>query len=360
MPEQTLEKMALEDALAAIRPVDTADTARAWKRWDSIAKPLRSLGLLEEAVVRLAGMRRGCAVSAERPCVVVMCADNGVVDEGVTQTDREVTAIVTENFTKGTTSMCAMARVAGAHVVPVDVGVYRDVAAKGLLVRKVAYGTKNMAKEPAMTREQAVQAIETGIDVVRMLAAQGYDVFATGEMGIGNTTTSSAITAVLLGASVQDVTGRGAGLSSEGLRRKVDAIERAIAVNCPNPDDVLDVLAKVGGFDVAGLVGVYLGGALCGVPVLLDGFISSVAALCAVRLCPAAADYMLASHVSNEPAGGLLLHALGLKPFLTCGMCLGEGSGAVAAMPILKMACHVYNEMSTFGETEIEEYKPLA
>lgn len=351
--------MTLTETLAAIRPVHAADIESAWKRWDSIAKPLRSLGLLEEAVVKLSAMRRGNNVNAERPCVIVMCADNGVVDEGVTQTDREVTAVVTENFTTGATSVCVMARVAGARVVPVDVGVYRDVNAPGLLVRKVAYGTRNMTKEPAMTRAQAVQAIETGINVTRSLAKEGYDIFATGEMGIGNTTTSSAITSVLLQKSAAEVTGRGAGLSSEGLRRKVDAIERAIALNRPNKDDVLDVLSKVGGLDIAGLVGVYLGGALCGLPVVADGFISCVAALCAVRLCPAAAGYILASHVSNEPAGAMLLNALELHPFLTCGMCLGEGTGAVAALPVLKMACHVFNEMSTFGEIQIEEYQPL-
>ena len=351
--------MTLQEAVLAIEPAPEQEARRAWARWDSIAKPLRSLGLLEEAVVKLAAMKRGQAVEITKPCVVAMCADNGVVDEGVTQTDQEVTAVVAENFTKGTTSVCSMARVAGARVVPVDIGVYRDVNAPGLWVRKVAYGTKNMVTQPAMTREQVIKAIEVGIDVTRELAEEGYDLFATGEMGIGNTTTSSAVTAVLLSKSPAEVTGRGAGLSGEGLRRKISAIERAIAQNHPDPEDVLDVLSKVGGLDIAGLVGVYLGGAVLRLPVLLDGFISSVAALCAARLCPASADYMLPSHASNEPAGRLLLDTLGMKPFLTCGMCLGEGTGAVAAIPILQMACHVYKEMSTFEEIQIEEYQPL-
>lgn len=351
--------MTLEETLLQITPPDAAAMEQAWRRWDSIAKPLRSLGLLEGAVVKLAGMKRGKNIEIQNPCVIVMCADNGVVAEGVTQAAQEVTAVVTENFTTGATSVCRMAQVAGAAVVPVDIGVARDISASGLVVKKVAYGTKNMVNGPAMTREQAVQAIEVGINTTAELAARGYDLFATGEMGIGNTTTSSAVTAVLLRKSVSDVTGRGAGLTSEGVKRKIAVIRQAISVNRPDPNDVLDTVAKVGGFDIAGLIGVFLGGAALRLPVVVDGFISAVAALCAVRLCPAAAGYLLPSHTSNEPAGGLLLQELGLEPFLSCGMCLGEGTGAVAALPILKMACKVYNDMSTFSEIEIEEYKPL-
>ncbi|WP_312640833.1 nicotinate-nucleotide--dimethylbenzimidazole phosphoribosyltransferase [Hydrogenoanaerobacterium sp.] len=351
--------MTLKEALSQIQPTDQTAQMLAQRRWNSIAKPLQSLGLLEDTVTMLAGMKHGRNVKITKPCVVVMCADNGVVAEGVTQTSQEVTAVVTKNFTTGATSVCRMAQVAGAKVVPVDIGVARDVDAQGLLVKKIAYGTKNMALEPAMTREQAVAAIEVGINTVIQLAEQGFDLFATGEMGIGNTTTSSAVTAVLLHKSVSDVTGRGAGLSSEGVKRKIAVIRRAIATNNPDPDDVLDTVSKVGGFDIAGLIGVFLGGAVMQLPVLIDGFISSVAALCAIRLCPHAAGYMLPSHVSNEPAGKLLMHELNLQPFLTCNMCLGEGTGAVAAIPILNMACQVYNDMSTFSEIEIEDYQPL-
>lgn len=351
--------MTFEEALYQIQPADHTAAQQAQQRWNSIAKPLQSLGLLEDAVISLAAMKRGKNIEIAKPCVVVMCADNGVVAEGVTQTSQEVTAVVTKNFTTGATSVCSMAQVAGAKVVPVDIGVSRDVDADGLIVKKIAYGTRNMAVEPAMTREQAVAAIEVGINTVIELAQQGYDLFATGEMGIGNTTTSSAITAVLLHKSVSEVTGRGAGLSGEGLKRKIAAIRRAITVNHPNPDDVLDTVSKVGGFDIAGLIGVFLGGAVMQLPVLIDGFISAVAALCTVRLCPDASGYMLASHVSNEPAGKLLMEELNLHPFLTCRMCLGEGTGAVAAMPILSMACRVYNDMSTFSEIEIEDYQPL-
>lgn len=210
-----------------------------------------------------------------------------------------------------------------------------------------------------MTREQAVRGILTGVQIAEELKAQGYEVLATGEMGIGNTTSSSAMAAVLLHKEAEEVTGRGAGLSSDGLSRKISAIRQAIRLHRPDPEDGVDVLAKVGGFDIAGMVGVFLGGARCGMPVVIDGFISGVAALCAVRLCPAAADYMVASHVSKEPAAQMLLEALGKEPFLTCDMCLGEGSGAVMLFPLLDMAAAVYNSMSTFEENAIENYQPL-
>ena len=216
-----------------------------------------------------------------------------------------------------------------------------------------------MTQGPAMSREEAVQAILAGVEIARELYGQGVKLLATGEMGIGNTTTSSALAAVLLDRPVEDMTGRGAGLSSEGLQRKIRAIETAIQVNQPDPGDVLDVLHKVGGLDIAGLAGVFLGGALCHTPVLVDGFISSVAALVAARLCPDCRDYMLGSHASEEPASQLVLAELGLRPFLYAGMRLGEGTGAVAVMPLLDMGLAVYREMTTFEDTNIEAYQPL-
>ena len=216
-----------------------------------------------------------------------------------------------------------------------------------------------MAKEPAMTREQAVAAIEVGIAKAEELHAQGYEILATGEMGIGNTTTSSAMTAVYLGLDVETVTGRGAGLSSHGLQRKIHAIKQAIAVNQPDPEDPLDVLAKVGGLDIAGMCGLFLGGAAQQMPVVMDGFISQVAALTAVKLVPECADYILASHVSEEPGANILLKTLEKDAFLTCGMRLGEGSGAVALFPILDFASDIYHKMSTFVQADIVEYQPL-
>ena len=224
---------------------------------------------------------------------------------------------------------------------------------------KVAYGTKNMAKGPAMTREEAVRALETGIAVAEEKIAAGYQLMATGEMGIGNTTTSSAMAAVFLNQPVPELTGRGAGLSSEGLARKIAAIEKAIAINQPDPSDPIDVLAKVGGFDIAGMAGVFLAGAAHGVPVVMDGFISCVAALLAARIAPFAKDYMIASHVSKEPAAHLLLAELGKEAFLHCDMCLGEGPGAIMLFPILDQANAVYRGMATFDEAQIETYVPL-
>lgn len=349
----------LEETLAAIVPADRAAMDAAWQRWDSIAKPLRSLGLLEEAVVRIAGMTGTPAVKLGRRAVIAMCADNGVVAQGVTQTGQEVTAIVTENMSTGDTSVCRMAAAAGAEVIPVDIGVARPVAGERIRQCNVRRGTADMTQGPAMTREEAVQAVETGIELVRELKGKGYGLIGTGEMGIGNTTTSSALASVFLNRPPEQVTGRGAGLSSAGLERKIKAIETAIQVNKPDPADPLDVLSKVGGLDLAGLCGVFLGGAACRIPVLVDGFISSAAALTAARLCPDAVDYMLGSHASNEPAGRMVLEELGLKPFLYANMCLGEGTGAAAVMPLLDMALAVYDGMTTFADEQIEAYQPL-
>jgi nicotinate-nucleotide--dimethylbenzimidazole phosphoribosyltransferase len=229
-----------------------------------------------------------------------------------------------------------------------------------LLNRRVAAGTADISEGPAMSRAQALQAVETGIQLAADAKADGCKILLTGEMGIGNTTTSAAMAAVLLGADPAQVTGRGAGLSSEGLRRKTAVVRRAIEVNRPDAADPLGVLAALGGFDIAGLCGVFIGGAAHRLPVLCDGLISTVAALCAVRLFPAAGNAMLASHVSAEPAGRMLLDALGLAPLICAGMYLGEGSGAVAALPLLDMAYAVYDGMRTFEEIEIESYLPLA
>ena len=350
--------MTLEGLLCEIPAVDRAAMEQAVGRWDAIAKPLRSLGLLEDVVVRMAGIQRTSRVRIGKKAVVVMCADNGVVAEGVTQTGQEITAIVAENMTTGNTCVCRMSAAAGADVIPVDMGCCRPLNENVLDRRVRPGGTANMTKGPAMSREECVQAILTGVELAKELKDKGYGLIATGEMGIGNTTTSSALVSVLLGQPPAAVTGRGAGLSSKGLERKIAAIEKAIAVNRPDACDPVDVLHKVGGLDIAGLVGVFLGCARYGVPVLVDGFISAAAALTAVRLCPKVSDYLIASHVSKEPAGQLVLDALGLKPFLRAELCLGEGSGAVAVMPLIEMGLAVYSGMTTFEETSIEAYTP--
>lgn len=349
--------MTLEETMQKIRPVDAAAMAAAKQHWDGLGKPLGSLGRLEKALIQIAGIQRTGDVHIDRKALVIMCADNGVVEEGVTQCGQEVTATVAENFLDEKSCVAIMCRRAGTKICPVDIGMAVDTPR--VEKRKIAYGTKNMAKEPAMTREQAIAAIEVGIAKAEELHAQGYEILATGEMGIGNTTTSSAMTAVYLGLDVETVTGRGAGLSSHGLQRKIHAIKQAIAVNQPDPEDPLDVLAKVGGLDIAGMCGLFLGGAAQQMPVVMDGFISQVAALTAVRLVPECADYILASHVSEEPGANILLKALEKDAFLTCGMRLGEGSGAVALFPILDFASDIYHKMSTFVQADIVEYQPL-
>ena len=349
----------MKDYISRIRPADEGSMEQAAARWKTVGKPLFSLGKLEDAVIQMAGIRGKADFRFEKKGLVIFCADNGVVEENVTQTGQEVTAIVAENFTKRAASVCLMAETAGVDLFPIDIGVARDIPAVTRKEYKVRYGTDNLAKGPAMTREEAVQAIGVGIRIVRELAEKGYDIIATGEMGIGNTTTSSALVSVLLDCPPAQVTGRGAGLSREGIQRKVKVIERAINLNRPQKEDVLDVISKVGGLDIAGMTGAFLGGGIYHLPVVIDGFISSAAALCAARLAPAARDYMLPSHQSGEPAGGIVLEALGLSPFLQCNMSLGEGSGAVAVMPLLDMGWKVYREMSTFEEIQVKAYEEL-
>ena len=326
--------------------------AAASARWDDVAKPVGSLGELENMLTAIAGIQRTPAVRLKPRAVLVFCGDNGVTAQGVAMTPPDITAVMTEFIARHRSSVCAMADCAGARVFPVDMGMFRraDVPEGTLLDRRIGPGTADFTKGPAMTRAQAEAAVETGMELVRDRAREGYQLLATGEMGIGNTTTSSAMAAVFLRRDPGEMTGPGVGHDSAGLMRKVEAIRKGIAVNKPDPTDGLDVLHKLGGFDIAGMAGAFLGGALYGIPVLIDGFISSVAALTAVRLCPNAAPYMLATHVSAEPAAALVLEALGKNPVLHAKMRLGEGTGAVAAMPLLDMAEAVYTRVMTYGD----------
>ena len=347
----------LIEKFKTIKPVEKSYEEQAKRRWKTVAKPLFSLGKLEDAVIRMAGIRREADFEIKKKGLLIFCADNGVVSEGVTQTGQEVTAVVAENFLEGTTTCCVMCRQCGAELFPVDVGMVTDTKVRTDL--KVAYGTRNMTREPAMTRDQAIRGIEAGIAMAEELKEKGYQVLATGEMGIGNTTTSSAVAAVLLGKPVEDMTGRGAGLTSEGLVRKINAIKKAIALNNPDRSDAIDVLAKVGGLDIAGMAGVFIGGAALGMPVVMDGFISCVSALIAIKICPQVSDHILASHVSKEPAAQLILKELGKEAIIHAGMCLGEGTGAVALFPMMDLSCAVYNSMSTFGDINVEQYEEL-
>ncbi|MDR3310748.1 MAG: nicotinate-nucleotide--dimethylbenzimidazole phosphoribosyltransferase [Oscillospiraceae bacterium] len=328
-------------------------------KWDAVAKPLGSLGLLEDAVAQIAALRGDPDVRLRRRAALVLCADNGIVAEGVTQTDASVTMAVARNLTKKQTSVCIMARAANCEVFPVDMGMLTEPDFDGMLSYRLGGGTANFTRGAAMTRETAERGVAYGIELAGDMRSRGFDILATGEMGIGNTTTSSAVCSVLLDVPPETVTGRGSGLSDEGLARKIAAVKRGIATNRPNLGDTVGALAAVGGFDLAGMAGIFIGGARCGVPVLVDGFISAVAALIAVRLCPRARSAVMASHVSAEPAGSLVLDALGLKPLITAGMRLGEGTGAVAALPLLDLALAVYCGGSSFEDIGVEAYTPI-
>ncbi len=314
------------------------------------------LGLLEDAVIQIAGITGSPDIVLGRRGCITMCADNGIVAEGVAQSDASVTTLVAGNIARGYGSVCRMASVANADVTAVDIGMVTP--ADGVLDRRIAAGTANMTQGPAMTRKQAIRALCIGIELVADFKSRGYQILATGEMGIGNTSTSSALVAAFLGISAAEATGRGAGLSDEGLHRKIDAIERALAVNHPDPSDALDVLSKVGGFDIAGMAGIFLGGAIHRVPILIDGFVSAAAALVAAQLRPESTCAMIATHISAEPASRLVLNALGVRPLICADMRLGEGTGAVCALPLLDMALAVYNEMVTFDDIALEAYIP--
>lgn len=352
--------MKLEEYIGQIRPFNQKAADAAWDWWDSLCKPLRGMGMLEEMIVQLAGIYGTEKIDSLNPVVVIMGADNGVVAEGVSQTGSEVTAQVLENMGDRISSVCIMSRVEGLEVIPVNIGMFTDGKHPRIWNRPVRYGTGNIAKEPAMTREEADRAIVTGIEVVKELCGQGYRMIITGEMGIGNTTPSSAIASVLLSKDPAEVTGRGAGLSSQALEHKIEVIRQAIAVNQPDKDDILDVVSKVGSLDIAGMIGCYIGGAVMGVPVLIDGFISSIAAYCAAKLSPACRPYMVATHCSAEPAGQMMLDALGMKAPIQAGMHLGEGTGAVTAYSLYKYALALYNGLPSFKEAKVEQYQHLA
>lgn len=350
----------LDEILETIHPIDQAMCNAARVKWDEVGKPLRSLGKLEDMVIRLAGVTGELTPKVDKKAVLIFCADNGVVEEGVTQTGSEVTAIVSENFTKGIATINSFARVAGAKTIPIDIGINRDMShVKGMVHKKVALGTANMAKGPAMTREQCEQAILVGIDMVRKCKEEGYNLFVTGEMGIGNTSTSSAMLSVLTGVSVSEVTGKGAGLSTDGIMHKIKVLEQAIEVNKPNKDDIMDVMCKLGGFDICGIAGAFLGGAIYHVPVLIDGFISAIGAICAVKLAPDCKDYIFASHCSAEPAGKLALSVIGKEAYIHAGMCLGEGTGGLIGAKLFDFALAAYNEVADFEHADFGHYELL-
>jgi len=325
--------------------------------WDSIAKPLESLGRLETLVAKL-----GAAQNKEHPAVgksalFVLCADNGIVEEGVSQSAQAVTRVCAENIAAGKTTVGIMAAQTDTEIIAVDMGIACSESILGVLCRKIRPGTRNFAKEPAMTKEEVEQAVQTGVSLVEECQKRGVDVICIGEMGIGNTTTSAAVAASLLKYPAKTVVGRGAGLSEAGLARKKEVVQNAIDSYGLYDASAFDVLRSVGGYDIAGMVGVYEGARRYGVPVILDGAISLVAALVAERMNPGVMRYLLPSHKSREPLSALVCDALGIEPVLDANMALGEGTGALLMLGVLKTAVAVYEKSLRFSESGVAQYK---
>ncbi|MGN0998908.1 MAG: nicotinate-nucleotide--dimethylbenzimidazole phosphoribosyltransferase [Faecousia sp.] len=344
--------MILGEYIESVRPLDEAAMAAAADRQAQLAKPPGSLGRLEELSIQMAGITGQVGNKIEKKHLLVFAADNGVVAEGVSSAPQSVTLMQTVNLTRAKTGASTLCKHFGCEITVCDVGVNAEIKEPKVLNRKIAYGTQNIALGPAMTRQQAVKAIQTGAELAANTRA---DVLGVGEMGIGNTTTSSAVLAVLLGASVEEVTGRGGGITDDSFRKKKAVIRRAIEINRPNPGDAVDVLSKVGGFDLAAMCGAFIGGAMTHRPVVIDGFISTVAALCACRLCPNVRQYLIPSHASFEIGYKLAMDAMQLKPLFLLEMRLGEGSGCPLAFQVLDAACAVINDMATFDEAGIDD-----
>ena len=342
----------LDALVRAVAPLDRGAMTAAEAYHARLAKPPGSLGRLEEISIQLAGITGRVHNALNKKQLLVFAADNGVVAEGVSSAPQSVTKQQTINLMRGKTGAAVLAKHFGCGLTVCDVGVNADIYESTVLNRKIAYGTQNICTGPAMTREQTLQAILTGAEIARTVDA---DVIGVGEMGIGNTTTSSAVLAVLLGADVEAVTGRGGGITEESFRKKKAVIRTAIEVNRPDRDDVVGVLSKVGGFDLAAMCGAFLGAAAARRPAVIDGLISAAAALCAVRLCPNVRGYLVPSHASFEIGYRLAMEAMDLRPLFDLGMRLGEGSGCPLAFQVLDAACAVINDMATFDEAGIND-----
>ena len=349
--------MQLEEIIKQIQPLDKAAMQSALERQNMLTKPQGSLGRLEELSIQLAGMMANPLPSVERKAVIVMAGDHGVALDGVSAYPPEVTPQMVLNFLHGGAAINVLTRQANARVVVVDMGVASEIedASGKLIRRRVGSGTANLAKGPAMTRAQAEESIQSGIEIAEAEIAQGVDILATGDMGIGNTTPSAAIAACILGHAPAEIVGRGTGVDESGLARKIHAVVSGLKINKPNPADGIDVLAKVGGFEIGGLAGVILAAAANRKPVVVDGFISTAAAMIAVALAPAARGYMISAHVSQERGHKLMLQWLGLKPLLDLNMRLGEGTGAALAFHLLEASTRILREMATFAEAGVSD-----
>jgi len=349
--------MKFQEIIGQIQTFDRAAMQAVQERQNMLTKPQGSLGRLEELSIQLAGMMSNPLPSVDRKTVIVMAGDHGVAQDGVSAYPPEVTAQMVLNFLRGGAAINVLAKQANARVVVVDMGVASEIedASGKLIRRKVGPGTANLAKGPAMTRAQAEESIQIGIDIVEAEIARGVDIVAMGDMGIGNTTPSAAIASCILGHAPEEIVGRGTGVDEEGLARKIRTVAAGLKLNKPTPANGIDVLEKVGGFEIGGLVGVILGAAINRKPVVVDGFISTAAAMIAATIEPASRIYMISSHVSRERGHGMMLKWLGLKPLLDLNMRLGEGTGAALAFHLIEASTRTLREMATFGEAGVSE-----
>lgn len=348
--------MALEQTITRIGPLDEAAMAAARTRQDNLTKPRGSLGRLEALSIHMAGITGQAQPRIEHKVIITMAGDHGVVAEGVNAYPQEVTAQMVYNFLRGGAGINVLARHVGARVVVVDMGVATTLRPHhDLVIKKIAPGTHNIARGAAMTRQQAIQSIEAGIAVVEAEITRGLDIVGVGEMGIGNSTPAAAIVATFTGRSAAEVVGRGSGVDEAGLARKIIAVQRALSVNRPDPFDGLDVLAKLGGFEIGGMAGVMLGAAAHRRPVVVDGFISTAAAMIAVAIAPQVRSYLIAAHRSQEPGHQVMLAWLGLVPLMDLDMRLGEGTGAALGISLVEAACKILNEMATFAEAGVSD-----
>ena len=345
----------IRETIDQIEPLDKNAMALAKERQDILTKPKESLGILEDLSIKVAGITGNPVPKIRDKVIITMAGDHGVVEEGVSAYPQEVTTQMVYNFIKGGAGINVLARHVGARVVVVDMGVAADVEHQELMNKKVDYGTNNITKGPAMRREQAVRSIEAGIEVFEDELRKSLDIVGTGDMGIGNTTPSSAIIAAITGETVENVTGRGTGIDDLALETKIRAIKKALEINSPDKNDPLDVLAKVGGFEIGGLAGVVLGAAAHRIPVITDGFISTAGALLATELAPLAKQYIIASHNSVEMGHRVMLERMGLMPLLDLNMRLGEGTGAALGISIVEASIKILKEMTTFAEAGVSE-----
>ncbi|WP_312094150.1 nicotinate-nucleotide--dimethylbenzimidazole phosphoribosyltransferase [Aminipila sp.] len=345
----------LEEVLNGIKGADRKAIEEAQEHMDSLIKPLGSLGKLETMAVQMAGITGKVKNNVEKKCSIVMVADNGICAEGVAGTPQDITLIQGMNMTKGICGMGVLSAHAGADIKVVDVGIMSDYNNDKVYNRKIKYGTDNFAQGPAMTREEAIKAMEVGIEMVGLAVSEGYQLIGTGEMGIGNTSSTSAVFMAITGESAERAVGKGGGLTDEALVHKKRVIESALKLNKPDPKDPIDVVSKVGGLDIAGMAGCFLGAAYFRVPIVIDGVISALSAYVAAQLNPLVKDFIFSSHKSKEPVYDLIFKELGMEPFLDMDMRLGEGTGCAIAFHIISAACAVMNNMATFDEIKYDQ-----